>query len=126
MKLSTLMIINAVIALVFGIAFVLAPGQAMQLYGVTAEAPLELVAQLLGAAFISFGVLTWSARNIAESEVRRAIILALFIGDGIGFLVSFIRQIGGVVNALGWSTVAIYLLLALGWGYFRFLKSNGS
>ena len=26
--------------------------------------------------------------------------------------------LAGVANALGWSTVAIYLLLALGYGYF--------
>jgi hypothetical protein len=29
---------------------------------------------------------------------------------------------GGVENQLGWSTVAIYLLLAVGFGYFRFAK----
>jgi hypothetical protein len=46
----------------------------------------------------------------------------MFIGDAIGFVVALIAQLGGVENELGWSTVAIYLLLAVGFGYFRFAK----
>jgi len=30
----------------------------------------------------------------------------------------------GVANALGWSTVALYLLLALGFAYFQFMKPS--
>ena len=34
---------------------------------------------------------------------------------GAAFLLA---QLGGVVNGLGWVNVAIYLLLAVGFGYF--------
>ncbi len=122
MKLSTLLIINAVVAALFGIAFVLVPGQMISLYGVDASAVLEYTGRLLGAAFVGFAVLTWSARNANDSAARRAIILALFIGDAVGFVVALIGQLNNVVGALGWSTVAIYLLLALGFGYFQFAK----
>ena len=33
-------------------------------------------------------------------------------------------QLKGVVNSLGWSTVAIYLLLAIGFAYFQFTKPS--
>lgn len=122
MKLSVLMVINAIVALVFGIGFVLMPAQVVSMYGVTASEPLKLTAQLLGAALIGFGVLTWFARKATESDARKAILLAFFISDGIGFIVSLIAQLGSVVNALGWMNVGIYLLLALGFGYFRFMK----
>jgi hypothetical protein len=122
MKLSTLLIINAVVAALFGIAFVLVPGQVLSLYGVEASATLKYAGQLLGAAYVGFAVLTWSARNANDSAARRAIILALFIGDAVGFVVALIGQLNNVVGALGWSTVAIYLLLALGFGYFQFAK----
>ncbi len=122
MNIRVLMIVNAIVAGLFGIGFVLVPGQVLSQYGITTDAAFELVGQLLGAAFIGFAVLTWAARNTTDSEARRAIILALFIGDAIGFIVALIAQLGGVVNALGWSTVVIYLLLAFGWGYFRFIK----
>jgi hypothetical protein len=116
------MVVNAIVATVFGIAFVIIPGQSLSQYGFTADPALEVMFQMLGAAFIGFGVLTWAARNATDSEARRAILLAMFVGDFIGFVVALIAQFGGTVNALGWSSVALYLLLALGWGYFRFLK----
>jgi hypothetical protein len=52
--------------------------------------------------------------------------LALFIADGVGFVLALVGQLGNVVNALGWLTVAIYLLLALGFGYFQFVKPTSS
>ena len=111
MKLSTLMIINTAVAAAFGLAFIIAPTQSLSLYGVTPDPELNFVAQLFGAALIAFAILTWSARNLSPSEARKSIVFALFVGDGIGFIVALIAQLGGVVNALGWSTVVIYLLL---------------
>ena len=118
MKLSTLMVLNALVAAVFGVAFIVVPGQVASAYGPEVTPQLEYVARLFGAALLAFAVLTWSARNAPDSATRRAILLALFVGDGIGFIVSLFGQLRGVMNALGWTTVVIYLLLALGFGYF--------
>ena len=124
MKLSTLMVINTVISAVFGIAFVLIPWQVYSLYGVEPSPQLNYMGQLFGAALIAFAILTWSARNASDSDARSAIILALFIGDGIGFVMALIGQLGNVVNNFGWSTVVIYFILTVGFGYFRFSKSS--
>ena len=126
MKLSTLMVVNALVAAVFGVGFVVVPGQVMSLYGTEVTPQLQYVAQLFGAALLGFAVLTWTARNALDSDARRAIVLALFVGDGIGFVVSLIGQLGGVMNALGWSTVVIYLLLALGFAYFCFAQPKAT
>ena len=116
------MTVNAMVAVVFGVAMVLVPGQFVSLYGVEEIAALNYIAQLLGAAFVFQAVLAWSARNAAESDARRAIVLALFIGNAFGFVLALIGQLGNVVGALGWSTVALYLLFGLGYGYFQFVK----
>jgi len=122
MKIKTLMVINAVITAVYGLAFVIIPERLLLLYGNPVDAPMKYIGQLFGATLIAFAVLSWSARNSSDSEARKAIVLALFIGDAIGFIVALIGQFNAVVNALGWSTVAIYLLLSLGFGYFSFKK----
>jgi hypothetical protein len=122
MKVNALMVVNAIVAGLFGIGFVLAPAQVLSQYGITTDAPFDLVGQLFGAALIGFAVLTWTARDATNSDAGRAILLALFVADAVGFVVALIGQLGGIVNALGWSTVAIYLLLTLGFGYFRFAK----
>ena len=125
MKLSTLMVINSVISTVFGIAFVLIPWQVLSFYGLVQPHPvLNYMGQLFGVSLVTIAVLTWSARNAEASDARNAIVLALLIGDGIGFVVALIAQLGGVVNTLGWSTVAIYLFFTLGYGYFKFSKSS--
>jgi len=124
MSLSLLMTVNAIVAAVFGLAFVIAPGQTASLYGVTADAQFRYLAQLFGSALVGFAVLTWAARNATASDARKAIVLALFLSDGLGFVLALLGQLGGVVNTMGWSTVAIYLLLALGFAYFQFMKPS--
>lgn len=122
MKLHTVMVINAIAGIVFGLGFIVVPAQTLSLYGHAPTAILSYMAQLLGTALLSFGLLTWAARNSHDSEARRAILLALAVGYTIGFVLALIAQIRGVENFLGWSTVATYLLLALAFGYFRFAK----
>ena len=127
MKLKTLFIINFVVCLVFGIGFVFLPEKVISLYGnevVTGQ--FKFIGQLFGSSLLTFGVISWLARNSTESNARDAILLSFFLGDLVGFIISLINQISGVVNALNWSTVAIYLLLSLGFGYFYFKKPGDS
>ena len=127
MKLKTLFIINFVVCLVFGIGFVFLPEQVISLYGNDAvTGQFKFIGQLFGSSLLTFGVISWLARNSTESNARDAILLSFFLGDFVGFIISLINQISGVVNALNWSTVAIYLLLSLGFGYFYFKKPDDS
>ena len=126
MKLGNLFAVNAVIAGLFGLAFVFAPAQLLAQYGLVVDAAFGLVAQLFGAALIGYAILTWLCRKAGDSDARRAIVLALFISDGVAFVLALIAQLKGLVNSLGWSTVAIYLLLAIGFAYFQFAKPSES
>jgi len=116
------MVIYAVITVAFGIGFVLAPGQILALYGVEPDAPSRLIGQFFGAVLISLAILAWLARNFSESEARRAIVIALLVGETTGLIVALMGQMNGVLNALGWSAVAVYLFFALGLAYFQFAK----
>jgi hypothetical protein len=124
MKLSNWLTIAAVVAVVFGLAFVLVTGPLLSFYGITLDKAGTLVAQLFGAALIGFAVLNWFARGVTDREARQAILLANLASDTVGFVMALIGQLAGVANALGWSTVAIYLLLALGFAYFQFMKPS--
>ena len=125
MKIKTLMIITAVITVLFGLAFIFIPVRFLELYGSdTVNESMKYVGQLFGSALFTFAVLTWSARNSPDNEARKAIALAFCLGHTTGFVVALIAQFGGAVNALGWSTVAVYFLIAIGFGYFRFAKSS--
>lgn len=124
MRLSNLLIFHAVVALVFGILFVLAPAPVVSLYGVTLGLAGTLMARSVGACLIGIGLACWFARSSGASELRQGVILSFFIGDVVGFIVALLGQLSGVTNALGWINVAIWLSLTLGLGYFRFLKPS--
>ena len=126
MKLSTFMAIASVLALVFGLAFILVPAQTMALYGGTLDAVGQWIGRYLGSAFLGVAVLTWFARNAPEGGALRAIVLGNFVLSATGLVVAVLDGLYGSGNALVWSTVAIYLFLTLGFGYFQFAKPAGS
>lgn len=126
MKLSTMFIIYAIISSIFGLAFVIMPEISLAFYGINLSPGGISVVRLFGVALLEFALLSWFVRNAGESEARRAIILALCVGEVVGFIIALFGQLSGAVNVLGWSTVAIYLLLALGFGYFQFKKPSGA
>ncbi len=119
-------IFSAVLALGLGIALVLIPEPLVLLYGLTLPPAGIFIARLLGAEFIGYGLLAWFVRDAVDSELRRAILLVIFATDAIGFVVALLVQLSGLMNLLGWSIVGIFLLLALGYGYFRFVKPGVS
>ena len=83
------------------------------------------MARLLGAMLIGIGLICWFEKN-ADVGALRSIILALLVADVLGFLVTLMGQLSGLMNALGWIMVVLWFLLALGFGYFRFVAPDNS
>lgn len=124
MKLSTFLAIVGVVAILFGIGFVAAPAEVLAQYGITADRYTAFMSRFFGGALINVGLIAWFARNIVDSLGRRSIVLAGLIGDVVGFFVALQGQMNGVANALGWSTVLIYALFAIGFAYFQFAPKS--
>lgn len=122
MKISILLIVNTIVALIFGIAFVLVPGTVASIYGVTASPAVNLVGQFFGSALIAIGLVCWFIRNVTDAAALKAIVLAQLIANIIGLIVSILGTVSGTLNAVGWSSVVIYLVLALWFAYFQFIK----
>ena len=126
MKFNNLLVLNAVLGLIFGIGFVLMPGTVVNLYGVTPNPAVNLVGQFFGTELIAIGLLSWLARNVMDKEAQGAITLAFLVANVVGLVISIMGTLSGVLNAVGWSAVVIYLVLSLGYAYFQFMKSDAS
>lgn len=126
MKLRSLFVLNAVVALAFGAGFLLLPGTMVALYGMEPTPGANLMGQLFGVELIAVGLLCWFVGDIADTAAQRAIALALLIADVVGLIVVLIGTLSGVMNAVGWSGVVIYGGLAVGYVYFRFIKPGVS
>lgn len=120
MKLNTLMVVTAVVALIYGLGFILAPVASIGLYGNTLEGVGVFITRYFGAALLGYAFLAWLNRNNASKGVQAGFFAAMVLG----FVVSLYDAFAGTHNALIWLSVVIYLLLALGFGYFTFLKSS--
>jgi hypothetical protein len=125
MNLRRLITLKAVVAMLFGICFAVVPGPLAAVYGLRLDGAGTFVAKLFGASLLGFGVLNWWARraNASDAGSLRPIILANLVADGLGFGLSLLNQVFGWsgINAFGWVTVAIYLLLAVAFAYFGFV-----
>jgi hypothetical protein len=126
MRLGLFMTLAAVAALVFGLAFLVAPTNLLALYGITLDAPGQFVARYLGSAFLGIAAVTWLSRALTSGPGLRAILVADFVVSITGLAVAIFDRLYGPGNMLVWSTVVIYLLLSAGFGYFVFVKPPAS
>lgn len=123
MKLRTFLTISAVVALVYAVGLILAPGFMDTTYGFGGSSSEKLLTQFFGVELLALGVTTWLGRDLTGASARHLITGSL-VGDAVGFIVALLGTLGGVMNSVGWSAVLIYLLLVLGYGYFQFMAPD--
>jgi hypothetical protein len=130
MKLRLVLIVNTIVALIFAAGLLLAPKTMLALFGISVgstanfNASLGFVAQLLGAALTLPGLLGFFAGGMTDAGARRSVVISLFVFEVIGLAVSLLGMLSKVMNITGWGIVALFLLFALGYGYFLFMKPS--
>lgn len=124
MRLYPFLIIKAGISIIFGLSFLLIPEATTSLFGVSINQTAATTARYMGALLLGIGFICWFARLCTDYLEIQGILLSLFIADALGFLIALFSQLSGLYNTLGWVNVAIWLLLALGLGYFRFINQD--
>ena len=108
---------NLIVSVIIAIAFILAPGLSLSLYGINGDKPLFIIAQYFGSTHVAFAVLLWLALQANDPVLFRFIVAAFFAGDLTGSAVLLIAQLSGVMNSMGWVLVGLSLLFAIGYGY---------
>jgi hypothetical protein len=124
MRLSTLLLVAGLLALVFGLGFLLVPGMLLPLYGLRSDPDTVIMSRFFGVALVNLGAAVYLVREVQEPSAQRGLVVAGVLGSVAGLGVALAGQLGGVVNAMGWSTVVIYGALLL--GYASFLRSRPS
>ena len=130
MKLRYLFVLNTIVALIFAAGLLLAPKTILGLFGVsvgggvTANTSLNFVTQMLGAALILPGLISWFAGAMTEAGARRSVVISLFVFEVAGFAVSLLGMLSKAMSITGWSIVGLFLIFALGYAYFLFMKQS--
>jgi hypothetical protein len=121
-KLRHLFTVNLFIAIFFGLTCALFPVWMVDFYGLQSNPAAVWTTRLVGGSILGFATLMWFGRRAESAEARRAIALALLVQDLVGLAASTEVQCSRAINALGWSNLVLYGLLALGYAYFLFLR----
>ena len=124
MKLSTFFAVTGLIALLFGVFFLIFPGPALQQYGVPSEAHNQMQARYFGATLLQVGLVVWLARQTQDAIAVRAILIAITVGNAFAAAISVWAGLIKLQNAMVWGSVLLYVLLLLGSLYFLLSSSR--
>ncbi len=126
MSLNTFFLVNAALAVVYGLGFLLIPTVLADLYDLALGDAGYYVGRLFGAALVFLAILFWQARTFGSGRATGSIVLAGLVGDGLALVVSIGAISAGLMNTLGWSVMGIYALLTIGFAYFQFTRQPAS
>lgn len=117
-------IIQAITALAYALGELFIPATVTKIYGLgdNPGAEIILVARYFGWGLVAVGLIAALVAYAPQSEARQSVVKALFVAHVVGLIVSLMGVLNGTFNAVGWSAVIIYLFLAVGFGYFWFIK----
>lgn len=125
MSFAKLCVVGIIATLPFGLAFLFAPEAVGSLYGIGSwTAGTLFVARLLGIGFLFMAGAVFAARPSADRDFRRRLSACFGIASALGAVVSANSTLGGGVNAMGWTAVALYGFFTLAWGSIALRRSG--
>lgn len=131
MNYKIMFMLNALVAALFGLAFLFVPDRVLGLFGTTEKyASTLLVGRFFGTAMLALGLVAWFAKDVTDVGVQRGMGIALLVGAVAGLIVTLIGTFASnaVIRSNGWIAMVLYVLFGLGYTYLVFLQrqfSNG-
>ena len=122
MKLRTLFLLGTVLALLFALALLLGPDTILKFFGLTTGKTEVLLAKVMGAGLVGFGILCWFAKDFTDGPAIQGAVLSIFFASAIAFVVSLLGVLSQVTrSSTAWLALVLFLAFALGFAYFQFL-----
>jgi len=118
--LKTTFLIHFIVALLFGLGFLLIPVAVGNIYGLNVQEPD--IYRLLGAAMLGFAASSWFAYQATNWESVRIVVIMELIWTILGTLVMLYALLIAGFPALGWLNAVILAAFAIAFGRFYFQK----
>ena len=78
--------ITAILAVLYGLGFVLVPGSMVALYGGPPEPHVTLNIQFFGSALLALAVIAWFAKDFRDRDAARGVLIGIVVTDVVGGL----------------------------------------
>lgn len=123
MSYKMMFVLNVIVALVCGAAFLFVPMPMLELFGAETYVIAKLLGQFFGSAMIALGLLLWFTKDVEDANIQKGMGYAMFASSLLGLVVSIIAvAIDGVIRNYGWIVIVVYILFALGYGFLLFMQ----
>jgi ABC-type tungstate transport system substrate-binding protein len=122
MNLRNLYLVNTVVSLGFALGFLLMSPLLLGLFGMEYTADARTLGQLIAVELVVGGVITLLARDVTDAKALRAINTGNFAAGLIGTVIALLATLSGVMGWFGYVVTAVYLFIAVAFGYFQFMK----
>jgi ABC-type transport system involved in multi-copper enzyme maturation permease subunit len=122
MKLRNLYLLNTVVSFGFVLGFLVMSSFVLDLMGMAVSPDTQTLAQLVAVELVVGGVTTLLARDVNDSNATGAINTGNFLAGVLGTIVGLRATLAGVMGWFGWVVTAVYLFIAVAFGYFQFVK----
>lgn len=123
-RFRTFVSVHAVLILLFGFGFLIAPNRVFAIYGAQTDPVGELASRAFAVNNLMLFVVMWIGRDHLQTRIGRGLTVALFIGNSINLILTIQGQMNRVLSAIGWMNVILYLVFALGYGIFLYSFSR--
>ena len=122
MNYRLMFMINAFIAALLGLGFLVVPGRLLDQFGVDEYAATKLISQFFGTAMLGLGLLLWFAKDVAEVNLQKGMGIALLVGAAAGLVITVNGTISGILRSNWWIAMVVYAILGLAYAYLVFQK----
>lgn len=122
MNYRTIFIINAFIAALLGLGFLVVPGRILDQFGVDEYAATKLISQFFGTALLGLGLLLWFVRDVGDANLQKGMAIALLVGAAAGLVITVFGTTSGVLRSNWWIAMVVYAILGLAYAYLVFQK----
>lgn len=113
-------LIHFIVALLFGLGFLLIPVAVGNIYGLNVQEPD--IYRLLGGAMLGFAVSSWLSYQATGWESVRIVVVMELVWTILGTLVMLYALLFTGFPALGWLNAIILAAFAIAFGSFYFRK----
>lgn len=122
MNLRNLYLLNTIISLGFALGFLLISPFLLGLLGMEDRPEARTLAQLIAVELVVGGVTTLLARDVTDAKATGAINTGNCLAGVLGTVIALRATLAGVMGWFGYVVTAVYLFVAVAFGYFQFIK----
>ena len=125
MKTRTLMMASSLFLGVAGLSALFAPEELLKLVSLPQTTPLPVLIQLMGALYLSFALMNWTAKeSIIGGIYLRPISIANFLHFIMGALTLIKYQLSNAANGFLWGVLIVYVTFAIIFTWLVFVHTG--